>query len=176
MRSRSWLVAVLCAAAGCAGVSASMTARERGELAPALETPLSIEVDAAGAHAAWGRAQFFVQNVAGARVRTASDFVIDTQRIGCRAHYSAERLPLEGDRARITVRAEECTGVDRDSAEQLERDAHVFAYFVKTGKLACDRGGTSACLTVAEPPTGPIGCPGIPDPNECAQGRKELGK
>ncbi len=174
-RRTSWIV-VLCAAAGCAGANANMSPREREEIAPAMATPLSFEMPAAEARTAWGRTQVFVQGIAGARVKTASEYVIDSTSFACRAHYSAELLPLAGDRARITVRADECTGADRDSPAQLERDAHVFAHFVQTGKLACDRGGVSACLTVKEPPPAPIGCPGLPDPNDCAQGRKELGK
>jgi hypothetical protein len=196
-RSLTMLAAASLAFAGCAGATVNLSPGEQEELAPAMASPLSFELTAGDSNVAWGRAQIFVQNVPGGGVRAATDFILDGAwcRVSTvRAYYSAQRLPLDKDRARITVKVEPCAGKPLvfDSAEQVDRDAHVFAYFVRTGILACDRGGVSACVGGYEPPApatpppatsapapdtptaeggAPPACPGLPDPRGCEQGK-----
>lgn len=136
----------------------------------------------ADSNVAWGRAQIFISKY-GTGIGKATDYVLESRVLGCTyALYSAQRLPLDREQSRITVSADPCS-FSRLSEEEMSRQAHVFAYFVKTGILACDREGTSACLTGYErppveplpppaPDTGPTPsrpavCPGLPSPTEC---------
>lgn len=145
MKTSLALAALLSSLAACAVVKLS-PAEEAG-LATAMRSPATFELGKDESLAAWGRAQIFLFKHS--RIRTISDFVIDAGRV---PHYTAERLPLDGERFRITLDREAYAQGPQTPAqqEQREQDLHVFAHFVRTGELACARDGVSACVSPQE--------------------------
>lgn len=136
-------------AAGCATTGTSkhgpLTPQEETDLARAMQTPLAFEIPSGDAQIAWGRAQVFVHKHSRMKIQTATDYVIETYNLDCSvtagARYVARKIPGT-DAARVEV---DCTACWLDK-EQVLVNAHVFAHYVKTGELVCDRDGFNACL------------------------------
>lgn len=131
--------AALACLASCAAVP-NLTAPEQGELAAAMQAPLTFELSKDESEAAWARAQIFAMKHS--RIRTTSDFVLDAGRC---PQYTAERVPLGGDRFKITVGGDPCQENPKSRADH-QQDLHVFAHYVRTGALACARNDVSACV------------------------------
>jgi hypothetical protein len=124
-----------------------LTPTEQAEFDAVMATPLTIQMTTEDGALAWGRAQVWVQNNSVMKIQTVSDFIIETYNLNCEStggtKYTAQRMPLTKDTVQISVNALSCWV----GKEQTTVNAHVMAYYVKTGKLACDRNGKSAVLS-----------------------------
>jgi hypothetical protein len=125
----------------------TLTPAEQAELATVMQTPNKLEMSTEESTAAWARVQSWIQQNSMMKIQTVSDFIVETYNLNCErtvgTRYTAQRLPLGKDVVTIQVNAYSCWV----GQEQTDINQHVFAYFVKTGKLACDRGGVSVCLS-----------------------------
>ncbi len=142
-------LAVLVTITGCATVAPKpvLTPGEQAELNVAMQTPNKLEMSTEEGQAAWARVQSWIQLNSVMKIQTVSDFIVETFNLDCGrtagTRYTAQRVPLNKDIVQIQVNAYSCWV----GQEQTNINQHVFAYFVKTGKLACERNGVSACLS-----------------------------
>ncbi len=134
---------------GCATVAPKpvLTPAEQVELDIVMQTPCTLEMSAEEGAAAWARAQSWIQRNSVMKIQTVSEYIVETYNLDCGhaagTRYTAQRLPLNKETVQIQVNAYSCWV----GQEQTDTNQHVFAYFVKTGKLACNRDGKSACLS-----------------------------
>jgi hypothetical protein len=136
------------AATSCAG-GFQLSADEEASLAKAMETPLTFVVPRDRSYETWDRAQSYVDRYSSAKLRTATDSLFVTYEpptysqdpspvqaaSGIRYGYSVRRA-AEAEGIRITV---ECTPSSKVGEKDADQNAHIAAYYIKTGSLACDR-------------------------------------
>jgi hypothetical protein len=112
---------------------ANLTAEERSYLERAEACPLEFTIPADEADAAWGRAQSFIGRFSSMKLQTVTDFVIQTynpREGNVDFGYYVTKTPL-GDQVRITV---ECIKGNLFSGADAKRNAHILAYYIKTGE------------------------------------------
>jgi len=118
---------------GCAATTASLrlTSEERDYIEKAKVFPLEFVIPKAEANEAWGRAQTFISKHSGMRLQTATDFVLETHNPISGAYgYHVTKTPM-GEEVQITV---ECIGGSIISKADRELNAHILAYYIKTGE------------------------------------------
>ena len=125
---------LVCAVGGCAANS-NLQPEQKLLLDRALAFPTDFTVDRKDAGDAWGRAQSFVGRFSSMKLQTASDFVIQTYNPGdgdVAYGYNVTKTPA-GDDVQFDVR---CGSGNMFAVGEASKNAHILAYYMKTGELA----------------------------------------
>ena len=121
---------------GCA-TTRTYTPEETAYMEKAAACPLSFPISKDKAEEAWSRVHTFIAQFSSMKIQTATDYTITTytptQRgtIEIYYGYSATRT-LMGDEVKISV---QCFSNNPYAQGQMSHNAHLFAYYVKTGEV-----------------------------------------
>jgi hypothetical protein len=142
--------ALALAALSCASSSMfQLSVDEQAMLRMAMDTPLTIVVPRDRSLKTWDRAQEFIDRYSTMKLRSVTDSVLvtyDSQTYvpdaspvpagsGIRYGYSVSRSS-DPDGIRIAVK---CTPSSTLGEKDADQNAHIAAYYIKTGQIACDR-------------------------------------
>lgn len=119
--------------AGCA-TNRQLTAAQEDYLQTAMATPLTFTLPRDQAEEAWARAQSFVTRFSTMKLQSLTPHVIrtyDPTEATAGFGYYLRRIP-RGDRTKITV---ECMCNNLMPSDQSVENAHILAYYMRTGKL-----------------------------------------
>ena len=135
MRNIAAIVVVLLVvcAMGCAATS-DLTPDQQQYLQSAMATPLDFTMPKVEADEAWKRALDFIQRFSSLRLQQMSEHVIrtyDPTSFSIPFGYYVRRVPL-GNADRFTV---ECMCSTMSLNDETLQNAHILAYYMKTGKL-----------------------------------------
>ncbi len=136
------------AAISCAS-SFDLSADEQTSLAQAKDAPLVFVVPRERSIETWDRAQEYINRYSSAKLRNVTDSLLVTydsptyQQVpspvesgsGIRFGYSFSRS-RDPEGIRISV---ECTPSSKLGEKDADQNAHIAAYYIKTGRLACTR-------------------------------------
>ena len=133
------VILVLALLAGCATTSMlKLTPEERTYLEKAKAFPLEFTIPKSEADEAWGRAQSFIGRFSSMKLQTVTDFVIQTynpRSTDVDFGYYVTKTPM-GDKVQITV---QCNTGNVFAEEDANNNAHILAYYIKTGELVNPR-------------------------------------
>jgi hypothetical protein len=137
-------------AASCASSSMfQLSPDERAGLGLAMDTPLRLLVPRDHSLQTWDRAQEFIDRYSTMKLRSVTDSVLVTYETApyqtdpspvasgsaIRYGYSVSRSS-DPDGIQIAVK---CTPSSTLGEKDADQNAHIAAYFIKTGQIACDR-------------------------------------
>ncbi|HXL14960.1 MAG TPA: hypothetical protein VN972_02660, partial [Methylomirabilota bacterium] len=136
------------AAISCAS-SFELSADEKASIAMAMDTPLAFVVPRERSIETWDRAQEYITRYSSAKLRSLTDSVLVTydsptysqvpspveSGSGIRFGYSFSRS-RNSEGIRIAV---QCTPSSKLGEKDADQNAHIAAYYIKTGRIACDR-------------------------------------
>lgn len=129
------VILVLGLLSGCATTSMlKLTPEEQTYLEKAKAFPLEFTIPKSEADEAWGRAQSFIGRFSSMKLQTATDFVIQTYNPASPAvdfGYYVTKTPM-GDKVQITV---QCNTGNMFAGADANTNAHILAYYIKTGEL-----------------------------------------
>jgi len=122
---------------GCASKISTLklSPEEQTYLGSALSFPLEFIISNNEADVAWGRTQSFIGKFSSMKLQMVTDYVIQTYnpRSGDTDFgYYVTKTPL-GDKVQITV---QCNTGNQFRLEDAKNNAHIFAYYIKTGALS----------------------------------------
>jgi hypothetical protein len=124
---------------GCATTSMlKLTPEEQTYLEKAKAFPLEFTIPKSEADEAWGRAQSFIGRFSSMKLQTVTDFVIQTYNPGSGDvdfGYYVTKTPM-GDKVQITV---QCNTGNMFAGADANTNAHILAYYIKTGELVNPR-------------------------------------
>ncbi len=132
-----------------AGSVFQLSAEERAALDLAMATPTTITVPRDRSLESWDRAQQFVDRYSSTKLRSVTDSVLVTydspayqavpspveQGSSIRFGYTVSRSS-SSDGIHIAV---QCAPSSKLGEKDADQNAHIAAYYILTGKLACDR-------------------------------------
>lgn len=110
------------------------TPEEQAVLDQAIAFPLDFTVPNSDAEMAWGRAQSFIGRFSSMKLQTVTDYVIQTYNpssSGVAYGYYVTKTPL-GDSMQFVV---QCNTGNLFAMRDAVNNAHVLAYYMKTGEL-----------------------------------------
>ncbi len=136
------------AAISCAS-SLQLSADEQSSLQLAMDTPLTFVVPRDQSLVSWDRAQEYINRYSSMKLRSVTDSVLVTydsptyQQVpapvesgsGIRFGYSISR---SNDREGIRISVQ-CSSSSKLGEKDADQNAHIAAYYIKTGRVACDR-------------------------------------
>jgi hypothetical protein len=99
--------------------------------------PLEFTVPLSDDQEVWGRAQYFLNKYGDMKVQVATDFMVETYNpiSGGDCGYSVNRLPSKTG-VTFTVNANyKAASMLEDALSRATQNAHVLAYFMKTGEV-----------------------------------------
>jgi hypothetical protein len=138
------------AASSCASSAVfQLSSDERAYLRMAMDTPLTFLVPRGQSIQTWDRAHEFLDRYSTMKLRSVTDSVLVTYdppavqsdpspvAVGSsiRYGYSVSRSS-DPDGIRIAVK---CTPSSTLGEKDADQNAHIAAYYIKTGQIACDR-------------------------------------
>ena len=88
---------------------------------------------------AWGRAHSFITQFSSMKLKTVTEFVIRTYNptvMYVKFGYYVTKTPLEGDVIQVNVR---CNTGNVFASGVAKTNAHILAYYIKTGELTHER-------------------------------------
>jgi len=142
------VLALAFAAISCAS-SFDLSADERASLTQAMDTPLAFVVPRERSIETWDRAQEYINRYSTAKLRNATDSLVVTYDSPT---YSQEPSPVEsgsGIRFGYSVSRSrdpegirysvQCTPSSKLGEKDADQNAHIAAYYIKTGRIACNR-------------------------------------
>lgn len=115
-----------------------LTPEEQTYLEKARAFPLEFTILKSEADEAWGRAQSWVGKFSSMKLQIATDFVIQTYNPGFTDvdfGYYVTKTPM-GDNVQITVK---CITGNWFCGTDAKTNAHILAYYIKTGELSNPR-------------------------------------
>jgi len=129
--------------------SFELSAEEQASLARAMDTPLAFVVPRERSIESWDRAQEYVNRYSSAQLRNVTDSLVVTydsptyQQVpspvesgsGIRFGYSISRS-RDPEGIRYSV---QCTPSSKLGEKDADQNAHIAAYYIKTGTIACTR-------------------------------------
>ena len=126
-----------------------LSADEQASLNLAMDTPLTLVVPRDRSLQSWDRAQDFVSRYSSMKLRSTTDSTIVTYETPT---YQTVPSPVESgsgirfgytvSRASVTdgiQYAVKCTPSSTLGDKSADQNAHIAAYYIKTGRIACDR-------------------------------------
>lgn len=133
MRKVAIIVLTLFVLVGCTSITMkNLTPEERNYFEIVEAFPLEFTMPKVEADDAWGRAQSFIGRFSSMKLQTVTDFVIQTYNPSdIKFGYYVTKTPM-GDEIQITV---QCITEGLFSGVDAKRNAHILAYYIKTGEL-----------------------------------------
>lgn len=120
---------------GCATITPSLSSVEDQYLNEVKNFPLEFYVSKEEVNNAWGRAQSWIARFSDMKIQTVTECVIQTYNptgdIGGQWGYYVTKTPIE-DKFQISVR---CIGSNPFLVSNQKLNAHILAYYIKTGIL-----------------------------------------
>jgi hypothetical protein len=112
------------------------TPEEQAYMDKAAACSLDVVIAKSEAEDAWGRAQSFIGKFSNMKLKTVTDYVIQTynppkQPIPIIYGYSVTKTPM-GDNVHINV---SCIPSNSSATHFSDYNAHLLAYYIKTGEL-----------------------------------------
>ncbi len=101
--------------------------------------PLKFIISKSEEKDAWGRAHSFIGQFSSMKLRTVTDSVLRTYNpavLYVKFGYYVTKTPLEGDAIQIYVR---CNTGNVFASGEAKTNAHILAYYIKTGELTHER-------------------------------------
>lgn len=143
MKAIASLLWIACIAwIGCASSGRGLSLEEQTYLDKVWAFPLTFTVSKAEAEEAWGRAQSFLARFSGMQLQVLTDFVIETYdplTVGYGFGYSIVKTPMS-EEVQISVQCRPGVPLTRLwGSSDAERNAHILAYYMKTGELPYPR-------------------------------------
>ncbi|MGM0530438.1 MAG: hypothetical protein ACQER7_03730 [Bacteroidota bacterium] len=114
--------------------TANLTSEEQAYLNKAQNHPLTFEIDSSNIDKAWGRAQSFIGKYSSMKLQNVTDYVIQTyypQMNDANFGYKVTKTELENGSFELSVN---CITGNMFTMKSAEKNAHVLAYYIKTGK------------------------------------------
>lgn len=133
MRKAVIIILALFVLSGCTSISMkNLTPEERSYFEKVEAFPLEFIIPKIEADDAWGRAQSFIGRFSSMKLQTVTDFVIQTYNPSdIKFGYYVTKTPMDDD-IQITV---QCITEGWFSGDDARRNAHILAYYMKTGEL-----------------------------------------
>lgn len=129
------LAVIVCLAGACVPPPVATTPEEIDYLAKVEAQPLTFRIPAAQSNDAWGRIQSWIGRFSiYMKIKTVSDYVIETERPGFWTAYSASRAPM-GEQVEFTVRCWQNNHSVFDAQDYAKRNAQILAYYAVTGEV-----------------------------------------
>ncbi|MDP8227154.1 MAG: hypothetical protein P9L89_05900 [Candidatus Celaenobacter polaris] len=118
---------------GCARVQ--LTPEDKAFCAKAAACPLELIISKDKAEEAWSRAHTWIAKYSSMKIQTVTDYILQTYNPVDRAFpiiyaYSLTKT-LMGSEVQITI---ECFSNNRFATRQTSHNAHLLAYYIKTGE------------------------------------------
>lgn len=127
--------------------SFELSPNEEAQLKEAMDTPLSFVVPRGQSISTWDRAQEFIDRYSSMKLRSVNDSLITSYEntpmvtnpiqsaSNVRFGYTVSRAnDPEGIRFHV-----QCTASGKSGETDADKNAHIAAYYIKTGTVACDR-------------------------------------
>jgi len=131
-----FFLGLLCSASIAMGSAPpSTTGEESIYLENAMDTPLEVTVSSLEVVDAWGRAQSWIGQYSSMKLQISTDYVIQTYnpREAARKYgYYVNKTKIDNNNFKINV---QCTTGSLFLSADAEKNAHILAYYIKTGKL-----------------------------------------
>jgi hypothetical protein len=133
------VITVMLLCTGCSHTSMMrLSPDEESYISMVNQFPLEFTVPKSETADVWGRAQSFIGKYSSMKLQNATDYIIQTYNPGgndVAFGYSVTKTPLKNE-DQITV---QCNVGNMFASSDAHLNAHIFAYYIKTGELPYPR-------------------------------------